>query len=208
MQGQGPCQEKRKMKKKKKFTPKTNPSILCTKPTLSPNPVNSTWISKSTALQFSSAIVTEGHGSAQRNSCQLHSAPRELLWAHRRSLGLWEPRLLEVFPQHLLTSSLRTAVLDASKHCFGGFLQRKKEEKKFPLCMHVHPREWERLFASTHGAKCPEVNGNTLWLAMSSRHAFKEKQRAEESQGRDAVWSQHRPGGYVARQGALSLCCW
>lgn len=37
--------------------------------------------------------------------------------------------------------------------------------------MHVHPREQEHLFASTYGAKCPEVNGNMLWLATSFRHA-------------------------------------
>lgn len=38
---------------------------------------------------------------------------------------------------------------------------------------------------------------------MSSRHAFKEKQRAGGSQGRDAVWSQHGPGGYVARRSSV-----
>lgn len=177
------------MKKKKKFTPKTNPSVLRTKPTLSPNSVNSTWISKSTALQFSSAIVTEGHGSAQRNSCQLHSAPRELLWPHRRFLGLWEPRLLEVFPQHLVTTSLRTALLDASKHCLGGFLQRKKEEKNSHCaCMFTQGNESACLQAhmGLNALKSMEVHCDWQWApGMPSK---KSKGLGAASMGQVVTW--------------------
>lgn len=166
--------ENKKEKEEKKNTPKTNPSILRTKPTVSPNRVNTTWISKSTALHFSSAIVNEGRGSAQRNSCQLRSAPGELLWAHRRLLGLWEPQLLEVFPQHLGTSSIRTALLGASKHCLGGFLQRKKEEK-LPTVHACSPKGTRALVCKHTWGQMPwsqwkySVTGNELQACLQRK---------------------------------------
>lgn len=61
--------------------------------------------------------------------------------------------------------------------------KKRRRRKKIPLCTHVHPREQERLFARTYGAKCPEVNGNMLCLAKSFRDAEKEKQRPGEEPG-------------------------
>lgn len=199
--------ENKKEKEKKKTTPKTNPSILRTKPTVSPNRVNTTWISKSTALHFSSAIVNEGRGSAQRNSCQLRSAPGELLWAHRRLLGLWEPQLLEVFPQHLGTSSIRTALLGASKHCLGGFLQRKKEEKNAHCaCMFTQGNKSACLQAhmGPNALKSMEIHCDWQWApGMPSKKSkglggARAEMLSGASMGQVVTWP----------DGALSLRCW